>query len=200
LRFFSFLQKRRTELKATADRLGMEFQATDEYGLLNWLKDFDLFKKGYAKRISNILQHPKDIEKPDFRVFDYRYIIGAGNSTRKIQQTVFFVHSKSLNLPQLFMRPEHFFDRVKKYFGNEDINFEAFPVFSKDYYLKGNNEAMIRQEFNDEVLHYFTVNKKWRLEGLNYLLIFYGRGKRIPADQIDWFYEKGMEVYDLFAK
>ena len=75
-------------MQATADRLNMQFRATDEYGLLNLLKDFELFKRGHGKRVSNIIYHEKDFEQPDFRVFDYRFVVGAGNNTRAIQLSV----------------------------------------------------------------------------------------------------------------
>lgn len=187
-------------MQATAEKIGVDFSVKDEYGQLNLLRDFELFKKGYGKQITNMLSYPKADDGPDFRVFDYKYVIGAGNNTRAIKQTVFFVHSKALNLPQLFMKPENFFDRVGKYFGMQDINFETHPVFSKEYLLQGPDEDLIRKQFNEEVLRYFTIEKKWRLEGINYMMIFYARGKRIPPEQIDWFHKKGMEVYNLFTE
>jgi len=92
--FSNFFQKRRYQMRETAQKLGMEFHNTDEYGLIGMMMDFDLFKKGYSKRITNILSNKKDFEQADVRVFDYRYVIGAGNSTRFIKQTVFYIHSK----------------------------------------------------------------------------------------------------------
>lgn len=198
--FFSYRQKRQSQMQETASKLGMEFKARDEYGLISLLKDFELFKNGHSKRITNMIYRKRDLEKPDIRVFDYRYVISAGNSHRVYKQTVFFIHSKELNLPQLLMKPETFFHRIAEFFGYEDIDFEAFPIFSKEYYLKGPDESLIRKTFDEQLLHYFTVNKNWSLEGLNYLLVFYQKGKRIPPDQIEEFYKKGLKLYEMLKE
>ncbi len=184
-------------MQEAAQNLGMEFQIKDEYGHIGMMRDFKLFKRGYGKTIRNIISVKRDLEKADFRVFDYHYIIGAGNTTRKISQTVFYVHSKELNLPELFMKPEHFFHQIGEFFGMQDINFEAFPVFSKQYLVQGPEEGMIREALSDNFLHYFTIEKKWALEGLNYMLIFYKHGKRVPAEDIEYFYENGLKVFEL---
>ena len=49
----------------------------------------------------------------------------------------------------------------------------------------------------DEVLKYFSVEKNWSLEGVNYYLIFYQKRKLIPPHQIRHFYQKGMEIYKM---
>lgn len=199
-RFFSFFQKRRHDMRASAEQLGLNFQETDEYGLIGMMRDFELFKRGYGKRISNIISTGKSsIEDPDMRIFDYKYVIGAGNNTRVINQTVFYIHSKKLQLPQLLLKPENFFNRIGIYLGKQDIDFEAFPVFSRQYVVRG-DESQVRNTLQDDILHYFTVEKNWSLEGLNYLLVLYVKGKRFKPDQIEWFYKKGQEIYQLFAQ
>ncbi len=198
-RFFSFFQKRRFQMRETAQRLGMDFQETDEYGLIAMMKEFKLFKRGYGKKITNIISNKRDIEHADFRIFDYKYVIGGGNSTRAIHQTVFYVHSKKLNLPHLLLKPEGFFSRVNEYFGSQDIDFQAFPVFSKQYTLQG-DEPQVRDVMKDHILHFFTIEKDWSLEGLNYLLILYIKNQRFSPEQIEGFYQKGLEVFQLFAE
>lgn len=198
--FFSFYQKRRSQMQETAQQLGMQYQMRDEYGLIGMMRDFELFKKGYGKRITNILSHKRNLEKDDIRVFDYRFVISSGNSTRSINQTVFYIHSKALNLPQLLLKPEYFFHRIGEYFGMQDIDFEAFPDFSKQYLVQGEEESLVRKTLDDELLHYFTIEKNWSLEGLNYLLVFYKYGKRIPPKEIKVFYKKGMEIFEMLKR
>lgn len=184
-------------MQETATKLGLEFNTSDEYGLIGMMKDFKLFKKGYGKRISNILSIKREIEDNDIRVFDYKYIIGAGNSTRKIMQTVFYIHSKELNLPEFIIKPEYFYHRIGEYFGMQDINFDIFPDFSKHYLVQGPEEDLIRNALNHELLAYLSNEKKWSVEGLNYLLIFYRNGKRIPIEEMEAFYKKGMELFEI---
>ena len=61
-------------MQETSQKLGMEFNVNDEYGLIAMMKDFELFKKGYGKRINNIMSVKRDFEEADIRVFDYRFI------------------------------------------------------------------------------------------------------------------------------
>ena len=124
-------------MQETASNLDMQFHIKDEYGLISMMKDFKLFKRGYGKKIRNILSVKRDIEQPDIRIFDYHYVVGGGNSTRRISQTVFYIHSKALNLPEFIIKPEYFFHKVGEWLGMQDINFEAFPDFSKQYLLQG---------------------------------------------------------------
>ena len=194
--FFNFFQKRRQQMQETAQKLDMEFRITDEYGLIGMMKDFALFKKGYGKRISNIISNKKDLEKEDIRVFDYKFIVGGGNSTRKVMQTVFYIHAKALNLPEFLIYPERFYHRIGEFMGMQDIDFEAFPDFSNQYLVQGPEESLVRNTLNDNILNYLTDEKNWYVEGMNYLLIFYKRGKRIPADQLEDFYAKGMKIFD----
>ena len=167
----------------------------DEYGLLSLLKEFKIFRRGHksSKRITNILRKV-DVERDSkVCIFDYTFVTGGGNSTQRHRQTVFFVNAKDLNLPTFLMKPENFFHRIGQYLGMvDDIDFETHPDFSDQYLLQGQVESFVRDTFHEELLHFFTIEKDWCLEGMNYYLIFYKTGHRIPAEQIRNFYEKGL--------
>ena len=82
---------RRTEaLKRIAKELGLSFTPKDEFGLINLLKDFKLFRRGGRKRITNILEEKSDLLEATFKIFDYKYTISTGKSSRTFRQTVFF--------------------------------------------------------------------------------------------------------------
>jgi len=189
----SFLMSgRRTEaIRNLAYRLGMDYEESDEWGLKKLLKDFHLFRKGHSRRIENLMIHEDPLLDSTFRVFDYRYVVSSNNSTRVFKQTVFFVDSKKLGLPTFWMKPENFFHRIGSLLGIEDIDFEEFPEFSNQYWLKGENEEFIRASMNEDVIKFFTVEKNWSLEGVNYFMILYQRDKLLPIRQIHDFYDKG---------
>jgi len=179
--------------------LDMDWREQDEYGLLTLLKGFKLFKTGSSKKITNILRRYDLHGDSEVCIFDYSYLASDGKS--RFRQTVFFVNAKDLNLPQFLMKPENFFHKIGQYLNMvDDIDFEAFPEFSDQYLLQGNTEDYVRDTFHHELLHFFTVEKDWCMEGLNYYLIFYRKGNRVPVDQIRNFYEKGLYVYDMLAK
>jgi len=182
-------------LQTVADNLEMEYLEKDDWGLLQLLKGFHLFRKGSRKRITNLLSREGGLEGLKVNVFDYRYIISTGKSAKRFKQTVFFVQSKALALPEFWMRPEHILHKVGNMIGLEDINFKEHPEFSNQYYLKGVDEELIRYAFQDEVLHYFTIEKNWYLEGIGYFFILYKKDFLMQADQIKTFYSNGMELW-----
>jgi hypothetical protein len=175
----------------------MEYTAKDEWGLLNMLTDFRLFKRGYGKRITNVLSIKDSMYDSQVRVFDYKFIVGGGNSTRRISQTVFLVDSKKLGLPHFSMKPENFFHKIGEKLGMQDIDFEEYPAFSDQYLLRGEDEGLIRSTMSPEMLQFFTLEKYWSLEGINYFFIFYKWNKILPVDQVQKMHKKGLEIFEM---
>ncbi len=63
-------QYRKTDMRQLSSKLNMEYSAKDEWGLLNLLTDFRLFKRGYGKRITNVLSHEDTMYESQLRIFD----------------------------------------------------------------------------------------------------------------------------------
>ncbi|MCB0561564.1 MAG: hypothetical protein H6573_03375 [Lewinellaceae bacterium] len=188
---------RSTQLKNVAYELGMEYAEEDTWGLHTMLKDFKLFSRGRRRGITNMLYRRDGMLQLDVRIFDYRYTIYRNNHARVFKQTVFYVQSKNLGLPQFLMKPENFFHKVGAWLGIEDIDFERYPKFSNQYLLKGDDEDYIRASFSDEVLQFFTIEKDWTMEGLNYYLVLYRKNQLLLPSQIINFYKKGMQLHQL---
>ena len=131
------------------------------------------------------------------RIFDYEYTVSAGNSHQKFQRTVFFFNSKKLGLPEFRMQPEKFIHRLAAWLGWNDIDFESHETFSKQYHLTGADEDHIRDTFTDDVLHYFSFQNGWCVEGLNYYLIIYRNDNLLKIEEIDKFYHTANEIYRL---
>ncbi|MEM6699181.1 MAG: hypothetical protein AAF599_12335, partial [Bacteroidota bacterium] len=91
---------RSRRLRTVAYDLEMDYNEKDDWGLLQLLKGFHLFKRGGRKRISNILSREDGLEGLKINIFDYRYVISTGKSAKRFRQTVFFVQSKALFLPE----------------------------------------------------------------------------------------------------
>jgi hypothetical protein len=199
--FFSNLfNKRRNEMCKASEVLDMDFYEKGKYGLIEYLSDYKLFSQGHSKVIKNLLINVDGEQELDLRIFDYRFTVGGGNSMTIFHQTVFYLHSPKLALPQFLLKPEHFFHRVGQFLGMpEDINFEFYPEFSKQYFLKGNKEDQVHDTFNDDILHFFTVEKNWSLEGFTNSLIFYKKGKLQKPETIKTFYQKGLLIFDMLT-
>ena len=197
--FSNLFNKRRNEMRKVAEALNMDYYEQGKYGLVDYLSEFKLFSNGHSKSIKNLLIHVDGEYGNDIRIFDYTFVIGGGKSTQVHKQTVFYIHSPKLDIPQFLLKPEHFFHKVGFFLGQkEDINFEFYPEFSKQYLLKGEQEPDVRNTFNDDILHFFTVEKNWSLEGRNNTLIFYRKSKRQKPEVIKDFYNKGILVFKMF--
>lgn len=183
-----------------AYRMGVDFSPEDDWGLINLLGDFKLFRRGFRKKITNVFRSRDDLLETDLRIFDYQYTISTGKSSRRFRQTVFFADSRKLGLPEFRMKPEHFMHKIGALLGFEDINFEAFPQFSRQYYLKSSDEQYLRASMHDGILRFFSVEKGWRVEGVNYYLIFYRKDHLFEPKEIRKFYEKGTQVFELFKQ
>ena len=186
---------REQQLRYVASRLNMSFSPDDEYGLLSLLDGFQLFNIGRRKKISNILRREEDFGEMDLRIFDYEY--ARGKSKRRHRQTVFFIQSKQLGLPQMLMKPESLFNKIGAYLGMQDIDFESHPEFSKKYLLQGEDEELVRAIMDEKVLQFFTIEKGWYLEGIGYYLIVYKKYKLLGPRSITKFYQKGMDIHGL---
>ncbi|NJB87673.1 hypothetical protein GGR26_003457 [Lewinella marina] len=191
------MQYRAVRLRQLADRLGMTFSDSDTHGLDRWLEDFRLAARGRRTAITNVLREQQGLKEYDAYLFDYSY--RSFGKQQAVHQTVFFLHSQQLVLPELCLQPETLLHKLGQLFGREDIDFTRFPKFSKQYRLTGTDEGYIRHQFTDEVLNYFTVNKGWSVEGIGYYLLLYKDGFLLPPEEVEQLYRRGLELYRLFS-
>ncbi|MAT54980.1 MAG: hypothetical protein CMN32_10915 [Saprospirales bacterium] len=187
--------KRKQDLQDLAYRHEMTFYEKDEWGMNALLKDFSLFSIGHSRKVFNILYSATDFLEEKLAVFDYRYTIQAGNTPVTHLQTVFFIQSKQLSLPQMLLKPENFFHKIGTWFGMQDIDFEEYPEFSDRYLLQGEDEQRIRKTIDENVSRFFLVQKKWSMESVGYFLALYKHQHLMEAHELDHFLKKGQELY-----
>lgn len=197
---FAGMEYRRKQLRNLAYRLGFEFSEEDHWGLESHLTDFRLTSRGRRRRISNILRKQDGLMEYNLQIFDYRYLRWNGQNNRPVHQTVFYVESQRLGLPELWMQPETLAHKLGELLGFGDIDFVRFPKFSGQYRLTGEDEEFIRHHFTDDVLNYFTLNKGWSLEGIGYYLLVYKKGILLPPNEIEQLFVRGTEIYNLFSR
>jgi len=189
-------RERRDRLQAAAQTLGFSFQPEVDTGLLGSLSHLALFSQGRSKKINNVMR--KMVAGVDVTLFDYRYTTGSGKHSDIRSQTVLLFQSGRLDLPAFVLRPEHVFHRLAGALGYQDLDFEAYPVFSQTYLLQGPDEAGIRDLFSDPVLAYYSRHTGLSTEGQGQLLVYYRARKRVDPAQIGRFVEEGLDVLALF--
>ncbi len=190
---------RQLTYEACAKKLQWTLRPKDDTGMLKWLLDFQLFKRGGRKTFSPMMiQHHGDLEFTC--VFDYAYTVSSGKTTVTFRQTVYFKYSKALALPHFIMVPEKWFHRIGTYFGMQDIDFVEYPVFSQNYLLRGEDEDYIRHHFDHpEMIRYFDKQKFYSLEGMNYLMVLYVHNVVMPQQQIMQLVTIGNSLHNFFA-
>lgn len=195
------LKQRTAEIQQLAHHLNYDFQEKETFNSLPLLKDFALFKRGFGKKITNVLHHNDEWNQIDNKIFDYKFAISTGNSTRIFRQTVFFIQSKKLGLPNFWLKPEKFFHRIGNYLGlTQDIDFEEFPEFSKNYLLQGEDEELTRYIMNNELLQFFSLNKGWYIEGINYYLIIYKWNTLFAPIHIEELIRNGKSIFEMLKE
>lgn len=188
---------REGQLRAVAHRLKMDFIEQEEYSVTREVSDFELFRKGKNRLASNIMHKEDEWAEDRIKIFDYQFETGHRDSRRIVAQTVFLLRSKKLGLPQFVMKPETIFHKLGSYFGQQDIDFDRFPKFSGNYLLRGEDEEYIRFKMTDEILHFFSRERGWHMEGVNYYLILYKENHRLKANSIPQLYERGMGLFNI---
>jgi hypothetical protein len=195
-KLFGNEKQRSASYQVLANQLNLKFEPQNEFGLIKQLSDFGLFKIGSSQKISNVLIE-KTFDSENY-LFDYQYVVSTGKSAVRFEQTVFFVNSKQLSLPQFVQKPETFFTKLMAYLGFDDIDFVKFPEYSDKFHLKGEYEEVIRFYFSEELLQLLSDQKSFNMEAMNYYFILYHQNKLIHTSELKAFRNLGMMLYNLF--
>lgn len=193
------LDRKRTEaIKQLAATMGFDYREHPQTYLPNTIWQFDLFNKGRNRRLKHLIQGTQ--EEAIVSVSDYQYTTGTQKNRTTHNQTVVFIESDRLNLPNFLLVPENIFHKVGNVFGYKDIDFDSHPEFSSQYLLKGTDEESIRSLFHDGILNIYQRHPGTSTEGLDTLLIYYRKGQRFKPDQWQNLLNEAIEAYEQFSQ
>lgn len=200
LLLWRYLQKKRTEaMKAVASDLGLEFSMATDDALLNKLQSISLFSPGKYHKMKNVMTSRKD--SMNLAIFDYSYVDDRGDRSHHAHSAL-VIESDLLRLPVFALHPEGLAERVLAALGNQDIDFDDHPKFSKSFVLEGEDEEAIRSVFDDEVieaLEALPVAMKIAVVGMPGMLVYLTGGRQKPA-KIGKFMDDGCAVFSAFAR
>lgn len=195
--FTYFYEKKRSEaLELIAQSLGFSFSKSGRETTKSMHESFDLFSKGHSRKLRNEIWGNN--KKNRVSIFGYSYSQSNGNNSTTYSQTVLSIENCELNFPKFELKPENTLHKIGQVFGYQDIDFESFPVFSKEYLLRGNDEVKIRALFTPEVISFFETNQNIHIEAHRNTIIFYKPSKRCKPDEIKEFYQQGQVVLANF--
>ena len=196
--FWRMGKKRTEQFALISAELKLNFFPKGSTSLFERLKPFHLFSKGWSRKIKNLMEG--EANKVELAIFDYQYTTHAGQHPQTHRQSLLFIRSPKLNLPDFSLRPENVFHKIGSAFGDKDIDFETHPLFSKSYLLRGDNEAAIRGLFNNELLNFIESQQKISIEGSGDQLVFYRHKKRVKPEEVEEFMGEGFKVFELFLR
>ncbi len=173
---------RREAIKAFAEKSGFSYAekagSHEELGL----SKIGLFNIGGARGFQGVMRG--EIEGSAVQVFDYEYVISTGKSTARISQTVVAVSTGGAALPHFTLTREHFFHKIGQALGYQDIDFDRFPEFSKNYLLRGADEDAIRALFGSRVIDAYMNGLACNVEVLDGWLFVFKSGKQLKAEDL----------------
>ena len=196
--FWRMGKKRTEQFALITAKLKLNFFPKGSTSLFERLKPFHLFSKGWSRKIKNLMEG--EANKVELAIFDYQYTTHGGQHPQTHRQSLLFIRSPKLNLPDFSLRPENVFHKIGGSFGYKDIDFETHPIFSKSYLLRGENEATIRGLFNNELLNFIQSQQKICIEGSGDKIIFYRHKSRAKPEEVESFMEEGFQVFDQFLR
>lgn len=191
---YYFHRKRRQDLERVAQELGFGFEAEDHKAPLPD-RAFDalpLFKR--SRHRSNFLYG----RRAAGAIFLADVRVGSGKNS--YSQTVACFHLSDRRLPAFELSPESWAYKLAQAFGYKDIDFESSPEFSKSYLLRGEDEAAVRELFRADLLHFFTGEKGWTVQGAGEWLCVYRFARTLSPKDVRSFLEQTEAVAQQFAR
>jgi len=159
--WFSWYQKkkRREAMQAIAREMGGRFSADDPFGLSDRHDGrFPALREGSNRYAYNVI-HAAWEELPAW-IFDHHHETystdSKGRRTTHHHYRTFVLVEHDLDLGQLDVRPEHFFDKVAAAFGFDDIDFES-AEFSRKWRVKAPDREFAYQVFHPRMMEYFLT-------------------------------------------
>ncbi len=155
------------------------------------LGGFRLGQLGSGRTLTNLSAKLPDADE-EVLLFESGFTQGSGKHSTTYRQTVLRLTSARFHLPEFHLNPETMLNRIGHAIGMQDIDFDAFPLFSKSYQLKGPDEAAIRSFFDASLLSALERQPGLTIEGAGNQLLIYRMGKRRRPEEFQSFLEEGL--------
>lgn len=189
-------RKRMGNLRDLAESMEFSFEPRGDAAFLKSLQHFYLFSQGHSRKIRNLMQG--QMEGIAVTVFDYVYNPLGKKGVR--QQTVVLLESSDLQLPAFSLRPEGVVHRLGRLVGYQDIDLEAYPTFSKQYVVQGEDEEQVRSILSADVIAHYEALEGMSTEGAESQLVYYRASKRAPVEGVEPLMAEGLQAARILKR
>jgi MFS superfamily sulfate permease-like transporter len=144
-------------------------------------KDFPIEKGARIVYEENVLSRYDEYGKVE--ISDITVTEGAGAAQHDSKITVAHVSDLELTMPDFALEPESLFTKLSEISFGRDINFGDHPVFSKKYYLRGENENDVRNFFSPQILAFLERHEDMHIESHRSKLLIYMKRDLLTVEE-----------------
>ncbi len=109
---------------------------------------------------------------------------GARQSQNEVHITIVQVSETDIMVPDFALEPEGLWSKLFEGISGKDIDFINHPVFSKKYYLRGQNENHVRDFFSESIIQFLENREEMHIECHRNRLIFYKKRDLLEPSEI----------------
>lgn len=157
-----FLNSRQLELQKLANQYSSSFRPEIQWDN-DGLKKFPYFGNKMLEYKTNILEGVHDEFNTRWEIFDITFIKGVLSAAEVYHSTVHILYLP-FKIPTFVLEKEDLIDKLMKFAGYGDINFEEHKEFSSRFLLKGADKAYITYLFNEELIHFLQSQEIYHIE------------------------------------
>ena len=193
-------RKRREALQQIAIEMGYSFTLEDKEfnAQITTASPLEILSKGRNRKAYNLLRGQK--RDAQVLLFDYQYTTGNGKNNEIHRQTLGILSLEQAELVPFTLRGRGFFDKVAAKFGQEEVQIDAAPEFSKKYLVKGSNEEAVRKVFTPRVVEFFTQQKNLACEVVENQVLIYNPGRTVKPEEVRSFLDRAVQLLELMQQ
>jgi len=213
---YAYEKKRSKLMHATANKLGLQFDAKPDDKESNKYLSTYLFSIGQNEGIINRIWGKENTD--NIAIFEHKYNIPSGEGSSSTKHTVVALEKNDNVLPSFLLRPcetrtssttnqllgkiggmlEDAVTRAPQKNTNfKEIKLSTTDSFSEKYYLSGEKEAEVKNLFNSEVLDFLEKEADFHIENQGDIFLCYYKSTRFSAKEIPAFIETAKTLHKL---
>lgn len=157
-----FLNHRQLELQNIANKHKSSFRPEIQWDN-GGLKKFPYFTNKMLEYKTNILQGIHDEFNTRWEIFDITFVKGVLSAAEVYHSTVHVLYLP-FKIPMFVLEKEALLDKLMKFAGYGEIDFEEHKEFSSRFLLKGTDKAYITYLFNEQLIDFLQSQEIYHIE------------------------------------
>jgi MFS superfamily sulfate permease-like transporter len=205
-RKFSIDNLNKIEIKLSPRQLALrDFAEDQEYAYYPQRAKNALKYKDFPIQIGNRIQFEENTltkytDHARIDVSDITLTEGARQDRQDTHITVIHVSESEVIIPDFALEPERLLTKLFEGVAGKDLDFPAHPEFSKKYYLRGQQEAAVRDFFTEPLIHFLENREELHIECHRNRLIFYKKRDLLEPSEILYVVKFAEDFLQLILK